>query len=199
MPGPFVFSYVALWVLVVLQALLLIGLTRAFYDLRQGYEAAERPSLKGRRAPSFSAIDLSGSPVTTASLAGKPAALLFVSPTCPSCTVSLAELGALASDSTRGVVIVCRGGHADCWQLAEDYRLTLPVVADENGELMQVFGISATPMAVRISAHGVIESYGEPVRGEDLEELLAGVARTEEPITQPTEANKTVADEFTNI
>lgn len=193
MPGPFVLSYVALWVLVILQTLILIGLTRALYELRQGYEAARPRSLQGHRVPDFSAIDLSGSSVSTASLAGEPAALLFVSPNCPSCMVSLAELRALANDSTRGLVIVCRGGEADCRQLAVEYQLTVPVVPDEDGELMRLFGVSGTPIAVRINADGVIESYGEPVRGEDLEEFFAHSGPAEEARPAPTGSEKTVA------
>src|SRR6266508_707897 len=103
MPGPFVLSYVALWALVVLQALVLIGLTRAVYELR--YHPADPPSRQGSPAPDFSAVDLSGSPVSAGSLRGKPAVLLFVSPNCPSCMVSLAELRPLASDAERGLVV----------------------------------------------------------------------------------------------
>lgn len=187
MSGPFVLTYVALWVLVVLQTLILIGVIRALYELRQEYQAAEPPSLQGHRVPNFSAVDLSGHGVSTASLAGEPAALLFVSPNCPSCMVSLAELKALVTDATRGLVVICHAGDDDCRRLAANYRLTVPVVADEDGELMRLFGISGTPMAVRISAHGVIESYGEPARGEDLEELLAGSPRTQEPTSEQTE------------
>jgi len=56
-------------------------------------------------------------------------------------------------------------------------------VADGKGKLMQIFGISATPMAVRISADGMIQSYGEPMRGEDINALIAETATTEEAMS----------------
>ena len=187
MIGPFVISYVALWILVLVQAAILIGVTRALYELRDEY--ADQPSLRGRRVPQFSAIDLWGQSVSSESIAGKPAALLFVSPDCSSCMVTLAELKPLVSDATRRLIVVCGGGNDDCHRLALDSGVTVPVVADEDGELRQLFAISGTPMAVRISAHGVIESYGEPARGEELERLLAEEAGTQEPGPQ-TEGDK---------
>lgn len=188
MPAPFVISYVALWILVVVQGLILLGLTRALYELRQEY--AEQPSFRGRRVPQFAAVDLWGEPVSSESIADKPTVLLFVSPDCSSCMVTLAELKPLATDATRHLVVVCSGGNDDCRQLALDHDLTVPVVADEDGELMRLFGISGTPIAVRISAHGVIESYGEPARGEELERLLGEDADTQEPEPQQAETDK---------
>ena len=85
-----VVSYVALWVLVVLQTLILLGLTRAFAETRGG--VAKPPSLKGRPVPTFSGVDLAGNEVSTSSIAGRAAVLLFVSPTCASCRVTLAVI-----------------------------------------------------------------------------------------------------------
>lgn len=178
MPGPFVVSYIALWILVVLQALILLGLTRSFYDLRQG--SGSNAAYSGRPVPKFSVVDLQGRPVSSESISGKAAALLFVSPNCPSCMVTLAELEPLRHDTKRGLVVVCNGTDDECNKVASDYSLTMPVVADTGGDLMKRLGVSGTPMAVRISAQGLIESYGEPARGEDLEELLAGHQHTEE-------------------
>jgi peroxiredoxin len=196
MPDLFAVSYVALWVLVVLQALILLGLTRAFAEMRGG--RAEKPSMQGRPVPTFSAMDLAGNEVSTTSIAGRPVVLLFVSPTCASCRVTLAELRGIASDSTRDLIVVCAGGEDDCRMLATDYQLTRPVVVDANGELKLQFGISGTPMAVRISATGTIESYGEPVRGEDLEALLA-TSRASRPETPIAGGSKTIADDYSNV
>ena len=197
MPDLFAVSYVALWVLVILQALILLGLTRAFAEMRGGGAGGDQSSMKGRPVPRFSAMDLAGNEVSATSIAGKPVVLLFVSPACASCRVTLAELRGIASDSTRDLIVVCSGGEDECRMLATDYELRRPVVVDADGELKLQFGISGTPMAVRISATGVIESYGEPVRGEDLEELLA-TSVASRPETPVAGASKGTADEYSN-
>lgn len=195
MPDLFVISYVALWVLVVLQTLILLGLTRAFAEMRGG--GAEQPSLKGRPVPKFSGTDLFGNEVSTTSIAGRPAVFLFVSPTCASCRVTLAEFRGVSSDASRDLFVVCAGGVDDCRQLAADYQLTRPVVVDHSGELKLQFGISGTPMAVRISPTGIIESYGEPVRGEELEQLLAA-SRASRPEKPGLGGIETIADDYSN-
>lgn len=195
MPDVFAISYAALWILVVLQALILLGLTRAFAEMRGA--TPERPSLKGQRAPQFSAVDLAGHPITTATMAGKPAVLLFVSPSCASCRVTLAELRAIASDTTRDLTVVCEGEDAGCRELAAEYSLAHPMVADASGELKRIFGVIGTPMAVRISAEGVIESYGEPAR-EELEQLLTASGATGQESAR-TRAGKATADDYTNV
>lgn len=186
MSAPFLFSYLALWVLVILQALILLGLTLAVHELRNGPLMAKRPSPQGQPAPKFSAVDLSGNPVSSELFAGRPTVLLFVSPNCPSCMVTFPELSALASNSERGLFVVCRGTPTQCRKLAVDYDLTLPIVPDEDAELTRIFGVSATPTAVRISAAGVIESYGEPVRADDLAKLVAASALSPEHSLGPS-------------
>jgi hypothetical protein len=183
-----VISYVALWILALLQAVILIGVTRALYELRD--EFAEEPSLRGRLAPQFSTVDLWGDTVSSESLAGTPTTMLFVSPDCSTCSVTLAELQPLVKDTTRGLVVVCSGDNDECRQLALDYGLTVPMVADEDGELNGLFAVSGTPLAVRISANGVIESYGEPARGEEFERLIAEDIRLAASGPQPVEDDK---------
>lgn len=170
----FVVSYVGLWIVVIVQTLILLGVTRSLYQLRS--EVTETPSLKGRPAPPFSAVDIWGEPVSSDSIRGTATVMLFVSPDCSTCSVTLEELKPLVNDKRRDLVVVCGGQSNACRQLALDYGLTVPVVADEDDELLRLFEISGSPSAVRISAEGVIESHGEPARGELFEELAARAA-----------------------
>ena len=188
MPDLFVVSYVGLWIVVVVQTLILLGVTRSLYELRN--EFAEEPTMKGRRVPKFSTTDLWGQPLSSDSILGSPTALLFVSPDCSTCTVTLAELKPLVNDVKRSLVVVCGGPGDECRQLALDYGLTVPVIADEDDELKRLFAISGTPIALRINAYGVIESHGEPARGELWEELVAETVGTQESGSQQTEDEK---------
>lgn len=79
----FYLSYGALWILVISQSLISLGLVRVVYQLqRTGVAAAP---FEGKEAPKFSARDLSGAPISSATFTGRLTGLLFVSPTCQSC------------------------------------------------------------------------------------------------------------------
>jgi len=175
MSTPFYLSYAALWILVILQSLILLGLVRMVAQLQQGGVAGgsrDGGMTSGQAAPPFSTMDLSGAPIDSTRFAGRLTALLFVSPTCSSCTTTLHELNALRDKANGNVIVICRAAHDDCMRLAEVHQLNLPVVADEDEHISQLYGITAVPTAVLINAHHQIQSYGQPER-EDLEAVFA--------------------------
>jgi peroxiredoxin len=172
---PFYLSYAALWVLVVLHSLLLLGVVRLVYQSHRAGGAAdsEEVGLKsGQRAPDFSAVDLSGAPVDSVDYAGRMRALLFVSPNCPSCTATLYEMDALNHKTQGNVVVVCRAEHQDCARLAVTHKLRVRTIVDEDERISRLFGVSSNPTAVLINERDRIQSYGHPMRGEELEALL---------------------------
>ena len=89
-------SYVALWVVVVFQGLLLLGLVRAVAELsasgrrsgglgvpntaRLGTGQPSPGARTGERAPHFNAVDALGGRVDSASFDGQPRLLVFVAP-----------------------------------------------------------------------------------------------------------------------
>lgn len=175
---PFILSYGALWLLVIFQSLVLLGLVRMVYQIQQASPTLSRRGpdsrLKtGERAPEFTALDLLGSPVRSADYSGRLRALLFVSAGCRACTLTLSEMHALNCKVQGRIVIICRGGREDCTDLAERYGLDVPVIADSDDHISQLFGISGVPTAVLIDASDLIQSYGHPLRGKELEDLLA--------------------------
>ncbi len=91
---PFILSYGALWLLVIFQSLVLLGLVRMVYQIQQASPTLSRRGpdsrLKtGERAPEFTALDLLGSPVRSADYSGRLRALLFVSAGCRACSLTL--------------------------------------------------------------------------------------------------------------
>jgi len=179
MPAIFYVSYVALWLVVVFQSLVLLGLVRTVY--RSG--AASAPELSatssgrliGHQAPEFSAVDVSGAPFDNGSLAGRMSALLFVTPDCTSCMATLEEVAALRHKVDGNLVVVCRAGSAECARLRETYHLhDVPVVVDEAREISQLFDVQGSPTAVLIGATGLVRSYGQPMGAEEFAALLAG-------------------------
>jgi peroxiredoxin len=169
----FYVSYAALWILVIFQTLVMLGLTRTIHQVQTGAVVESGESLQGKEAPSFSAVDLFGSDVSNESFAGQPTALLFVSPDCEACALTLEELEALESKTDGNVLVFCRSNRGQCEQLAATYGLQVPVIVDEEFAISRLFRVAAAPTAVLIDENGKVESYGEPVRPEDFQELLS--------------------------
>jgi peroxiredoxin len=166
-------SFAALWALVLFQTFVLMGLTGMVQGgAHSGIIEGADDGLQGKPAPAFSAADLSGSPISNADLAGRPAALLFVSPDCEHCAVTLAELEALESKTNGTVIVLCRSDRGRCLQLAQTYGLRVPVIVDDGFALSRLFRVTGAPTAVLLRADGVIESYGRPMGPRDLEETV---------------------------
>jgi peroxiredoxin len=172
----FYLSYAALWVLVLFQTLVLLGLVR-IQDQSVRPSIGERPVIDGptvgRHIPSFAAIDLAGEPFDEQQLLGRDSALLFVSPDCATCTATLAEVEALGSKTHGNVVIVCRADAASCDQLSRSYGLSVPMIVDEDLQVSTLFNVGVTPSAVLVGADGVVRDYGHPMHAEDLLALIS--------------------------
>ncbi len=182
MEMPFYLSYTALWALVILHSLILLGVVRIVYQLQQTGTPTDRRSLRtGDEAPAFSATDLSGTSIRSTNLAGRPKVLLFVSPNCPGCVEMLEHDTEYLNHKAQGnMIIICQAGREDCIQLAKQYRLNMPIIADEDDQISRLYGISSVPMAVLINANNRIQSYGQPQReelGEVVEQALEAQAQ----------------------
>lgn len=179
MPAIFYVSYAALWLLVIFQSLVLLGLVRTVYRLNvrpsPDGPAVVGENLVGQKAPDFTAVDVSGNVFDHESLAGRVSALLFVTPDCASCMATLAEVSALRLKVNGNLIIVCRAGSQECQRLQQTYSLEdVPVVIDEAHELSKRFDVHASPTAVLVGASGVIQSYGHPMGADEFAALLAG-------------------------
>lgn len=184
-------SYVALWLLVVFQTLVLMALLHATYRR----ESAAQPSASaavsvappgpaaGQRAPAFRTIDaITGAPVTNEHFAGKLTALLFVSPHCASCMTTLDELNALRHKVHGNVALVCGGDQAECARVVGRYEgLTLPTLVDADNAIRNAFQVPGTPYAVLVNEVGTIEFTGQPMRQNEIEALL----EHGQPVTGP--------------
>lgn len=172
----FLVSYGALWVLVIFLSAVCVGLVLGVYRLqervRAGISSSPGESLRGKEAPRFRAVDVAGRRFESRDLAGETTALLFVSPDCVSCAVTLEELSALKSKAGGKVVVVCRADREQCGRLAELYGLDVTFLVDEDLEISNLFEIITVPTAVLIDEEHRVGSYGQPLRGEELEEMF---------------------------
>jgi len=170
----FYVSYGALWILVISQSLILLGLVQVVHQLRK--TGATAGSFEGKEAPEFSAKDLSGVAITSANFTGRLTGLLFVSTSCQACLETLQDdIEYLYRKAQGNIIVICRAERQDCAQLVEQYGLAVPVVADEDNHISQLYGITAVPTVVFVNAENRILSYGHP-KQEELVEILEKAA-----------------------
>lgn len=174
----FPISYVVLWVFVIAQSLILVGLVRIVYQLQQnGVGNGSADDMAGKEAPPFETVDLAGRVVQSTNFAGHLTALLFVSTTCSSCVTTLAETNALRNKTKGNVIVICKAGHDDCVRFAKAHSLDLPVIADADDQISKLYDVSSVPTAVLINARGRIQSYGYPLR-EEMEQAFDQESQT---------------------
>ena len=77
------------------------------------------------------------------------------------------------------VIVICRAGKDACRELVEKYNLETAVLVDEHNHVGDVFGISSVPAAVLVGEDNRIKVFGEPMRVEELEEILHGADESE--------------------
>jgi peroxiredoxin len=180
----FLLSYVALWLLVLFQTLVILGLARTVYR-RDQHEVPdstrdEDPIPVGEPAPRFTALDVAGARVDETVFSGSLTALLFVSPGCSTCVATLSEVEALRRKVNGDVVVVCRAEASECGRLGELYGLRTRVIVDHDHSVSDRFGVRTTPTAVLVGPTGRILTHGYPMHGEELERLFGeGAAEPE--------------------
>lgn len=172
-----VVSNILLWVFVLFQGLVLIGLVRAVHLLQVRSSsgagpAVERPSIVGKQAPDFDVSDINGSPISIREFSGRVFALLFVSPSCRSCGWTLADMSALGERAREDLVVICRADEDACRELVENYHLLPSLVVDADLELSRLFDVDAVPTAVVVDESGEVRSYGHPMRSAELVDLM---------------------------
>ncbi len=197
MSGIWLISYVALWVLVILQAVILVGLLRQLgalqtklgpeYNLLVPREGLARNT----PAPDFRALDVvHGREIGLAEFAGRTALLIFVAPDCRACSALMPELMTFARSHVGhlALALVCQGEPAHCRELAQNYRVSFPVLLDVEQAVSRAFLVRATPFAYRLDAGGIVQRRGIVSGTDGLEELLRDPSRPEVEIELPRSA-----------
>jgi peroxiredoxin len=141
-------------------------------------EASTQASI-GETAPDFALPDLDGNTVSLADFRGEPTLLLFWNPNCGFCQSMLSELrdweAAPPTNVSRLVVLALGSADAN-----REMELRSPVLLEPDFRVAASFGVTGTPSAVLVDAHGRIASelaIGVP----QVRTLLRRGARTSVP------------------
>jgi peroxiredoxin len=165
----FYVSYIALWILVVFQTLILLELVRRSGSTRASSEAEGPTGEKtdflegGSPAPIFEAPDVaSGKLFNSRELLGQRALLVFISPGCGTCESVASELVEFSAKSSMRMLALCSGPEAQCAQFVQQHLPAIQALVDRDGGISNQFGIKRVPTAVQIDADGNVLQYGIP-------------------------------------
>ncbi|HEX8614780.1 MAG TPA: MauE/DoxX family redox-associated membrane protein [Telluria sp.] len=141
------------------QGRLLLKIDNLEHRLAAAGIPASEPMLPSGPAPAFDAVTLAGSPVSSTTLlgGGTPALLLFVSADCAPCKDLLTALLAWRNAQRAGErLVIVTSGPAQANRDKLGALLGDDALLQREREINALFGIMATPSALRIDAGGAI-------------------------------------------
>jgi methylamine dehydrogenase accessory protein MauD len=187
MNGWWLASYVILWILVVLLALVVLALARQVgtLHLRLGPRGAlevddEGPPL-GEAPEPYDLSDLQGRRISIGG-PGRAQLLLFVSPGCPVCREVLPSLPAAARIGGMEPVVVADASASE----ASDAYATDRAAVVASPEAAASYRIPGTPYAVALDVLGVVRAKGTINNLEQMEGLVDTARRRLEEAIRPS-------------
>lgn len=199
MSSPFITSYIAIWIVVVFQGLVVLALLRELTELRQKLEAvglrADDRLPIGSPAPDFTAVDVrSKKTVGLRNLKGTGGAILFLTPHCGTCKDLANSMRAPALDGLPPVIVFCQGGDSACARVFEILDPKAYSVHQNAQELASRYRVTGSPTVVLVDEEQKIRGYGHPEHFADLKKLLAQASDTQPATTKvDTEAQPVLA------
>lgn len=162
MNNALVLSSILLWVVVLFNLLLTLGLVRRISatPVMSQLDVLE----VGEPAPDFMADTLNGDSVTLAQFQGQALALVFMSPTCSPCVEKIPELKSLASRMEyRGIsfVLVFKQSAEEIKDFVEQYQLAMSIwIAPAPNPFWQDYKVSGTPFYCLVNTNQIIFATG---------------------------------------
>lgn len=165
-------SYVALWVLFLVVAVVLLSVLR---NLGTVYEAMQQPHpapsepiklTAGEPLPDLVLEDLSGEGVSLATFRGQRSAFMVISPGCGPCRNLLEALAAPAHSSIDHFsaaqrVVISTGSGPTTADLIQTVGLSpqVPVLIDQGQSVLERWGVSSTPTTVVVDEHLIFREH----------------------------------------
>lgn len=136
----------------------------------------------GQPAPDFGTRTLTGEPVSRASLAGKPALLVFWNTWCSTCKKELPQVNKVAQQyAAKGVAILAintglNDSEAKAGAFWKKNRFVFPSAFDRSFDISESFGVQGVPTVVLVDAGGTVRYKGTELPA-NLDEQLRLMAR----------------------
>lgn len=180
MDGAWLASYVALWIFVILEALLILALLRqtAILLIRVSSQSvpplAEEGLAVGSFAPPFTAESLAGETYTFPQDGGLPSLLAFISPTCKPCQELLPALNEMALERSGSIriLLLSTPGREVNLEFASRHRVEVPLLVPLAGDVVSRYQVTGTPFVYVVAPDGRILSKGFASSKQPLEGLI---------------------------
>jgi thiol-disulfide isomerase/thioredoxin len=177
MSGIFVASYVTLWILVVVLAVLVILMYRHFGMMSMGtLEGVQRDGLPlGSQAPTIGGITADGVDRAWEPRTGRPQVLLFAAPDCEPCATVMPIVNKMAT-SPAGKALdfsaIVPGPRAEVVRMTQLYNPPYLVLAEDGSGAFNRFRVRVTPFGFIIGADGRVLAKGLCGDASRLKDLL---------------------------
>jgi AhpC/TSA family len=178
--GLWVAAFVALWILVVLIGLVVLGMVRRVTSLLEAaevsLEAAARASLGGlpvgAMVPTFAAETADGRAATEMDLERRLTAVLFLSRSCDACQTMVDDLsrGQVPSDLGLRLIVVSDDSETAI-ELSSPGQVT--VLVDKHGDVADAFDARVVPRAFIVGEQRLVLASGRPNDWDSLRDLIA--------------------------
>ena len=197
MSSAFFTSYVAMWILVLFQGLIILALLRELSELRRRLElgALENEDRLpiGTEAPEFTGVDVrTRQPVTLKTIDREGGAILFLTPDCNLCKNLANSLRAPALSDLPTVIEFCQGSERGCSAFFERLDPKGHLVHRGAEQVAALYHVTGSPTAVIVDGERKIRGYAHPQDLEDLKKLLTRALRAESETTKIETDSQTV-------
>ncbi len=196
MPSIFYVSYVAMWVLLIAEGILLLLVYRHFGLAALGTaEGVERDGLAiGEVAPAIRGVTAQGVSIELVPQPGSLYLLMFVSPTCAPCAEILPSIHQLTITSNQiEVVLIVDGSRERVVQLIDKFHPpeSVTCLAEAEAGTYHGYSVRVTPFAFMVAKDGRIRAKGLCNTTGRLRRLLASVgvevsSELLQPAAEPT-------------
>lgn len=179
---PPLLALAALWIIVIFQGLIILGLVRTLREIQIAAENGRLPQRLpvGAHAPRLQGADVrTGLEVDTADLAGRTQIVLFLSPECPHCRRLADGTNSLTVEPLQSRIAVCYGNVAQAREFASVLAEDVALLADSDGAMFGSFGIGSTPSAIMVDELGIVRGSGGPLHSGELADLISSVREPE--------------------
>jgi hypothetical protein len=178
--GLWLYSYLALWGLLLLESVLLIAMLRQLKALHS-YWVQNDPEWGlplGALAPALAGGELFGRPVSLAADRGEKTLLLFLSRGCKSCRDTMLHVPSLHSRENLELVLVVRGKALETKLFLAEFRRAerfpdVLVLPDADRALMDQYKVVAVPYAVVVDEDRRVGAKGTGTSPGEIEALIA--------------------------
>ncbi|MFD0958903.1 TlpA family protein disulfide reductase [Paenibacillus chungangensis] len=138
---------------------------------------------RGKQAPDFQLQDTSGQSVQLSDYRGQKIILNFWATWCPPCRAEMPHMEKVYNEHEDAVVLGVNLTHTeknsgDIDAFVQDFGLTFPIVFDSEGDVSDIYRVTAYPTTYMIDQNGIIhEIYMGAINEEIMNRSLATMAR----------------------